>query len=433
MPIGQLYEQTPHCTQRTASGTTRAQDKAWRRRFSCSKRRVTDFRSSSKVEVCDFLRQAKLEYTLEPRPMQVEVAFHKKHSYNVAWALRPAGHLARHPPNLQRRISSMCAIFDLALPKLREYCPPLTRQPDFEAFWSETLKGGAVPLNADLLPVDYPVPEVQVFDVRYDGFKGARIGGWYLRPRDASPDRPVPAMVFYHGYSGSKAEVFHYLPWVLQGYAAFAVDVRGQSGYSTDPTPYSIGHVRGWMTQGILDEKEYYYRGVYVDCVRALDFVCAQPEVDPQRIGITGGSQGGGLTLAVAGLDRRPMLAMADVPFLCHFERPLEIVDTYPYREIADFIRRYPDTDERVFRTLSYCDVMNLTPDIACPTLVTVGLEDMVCPPSTVFAAYNQIQAPKHIDVFRYYAHEIPGIHSIAKFRWANYYLRGLGTPPLEG
>ena len=77
-------------------------------------------------------------------------------------------------------------------------------------------------------------------------------------------------------------------------------------------------------------------------------------------------------------------------------------------------------------------DVMNLAPDISCPTLVTVGLEDTVCPPSTVFAAYNHIRSPKQIDVFRYYKHEIPEAHSVAKFRWANHYLRGLGAPPLE-
>jgi cephalosporin-C deacetylase len=327
----------------------------------------------------------------------------------------------------------MATVFDFPLPKLREYRPPLTRQPDFASFWAETLREGAGPLNADVRPVEYPVPEVQVFDVRYDGFREARIGGWYVLPQRDAMRAPLPALVFYHGYSGSRSEVYSYLPWALQGYAVFAVDVRGQSGVSTDPGAYSTGHVKGWMTKGILDEREYYFRGVYVDCVRALDVLCARPEVDAKRIGVTGGSQGGGLTLAVAGLDQRPALAMADVPFLCHFERPLEISDAYPYREIADFIRRYPGTDERVFCTLSYFDGMNLAADIACPTLITVGLEDTVCPPSTVFAAYNQIEAPKNIDVFRYYAHEVPGTHSVTKFAWANYYLRGLGSRPLGG
>ena len=327
----------------------------------------------------------------------------------------------------------MATVFDFPLPKLREYRPALTRRPDFGTFWAETLREAAEPLEAEVRPVEYPVPEVQVFDVRYDGFRGARIGAWYVLPQREAMRSPLPGLVFYHGYSGSRSDVFSYLPWVLQGYAVFAVDVRGQSGVSTDPGAYSMGHVRGWMTKGILDEREYYYRGVYVDCVRAIDVLCAQPEVDAERIGVTGGSQGGGLTLAVAGLDRRPAVAMADVPFLCHFERPLEISDAYPYREIADFLRRYPGTDERVFRTLSYFDGMNLAASIVCPTLVTVGLEDTVCPPSTVFAAYNWIDAPKSIDVFRYYAHEVPGTHSVTKLGWANYYLRGLGSRPVGG
>lgn len=325
----------------------------------------------------------------------------------------------------------MCPLYDFPLTRLREYRPPLTRQPDFEQFWAETLAEAKGPLKDEVRTIDYPVPNVRAFDVCYEGFRGARVGGWYLLPAEGSACCPLPALVFFHGYSGARSEISVYLPWVLQGYAVLAVDVRGQSGLSTDPGGYSLGHVRGWLTQGILDEHEYYYRGVYADCVRALDFVAAQPEVDVTRIGLIGGSQGGGLALAVAGLDRRPALALADVPFLCHFERPLDISDAYPYRELADFMRRYEGKDACVFRTLSYFDVMNLAPDIACPTLVTVGLEDMTCPPSTVFAAYNHITALKQIDVFRYFGHEVPGFHSETKFRWANYYLRGLGKSPL--
>ena len=146
--------------------------------------------------------------------------------------------------------TAMCAIFDFPLEELREYRPALTRQPDFAAFWSETLSEASGPLNAEAKLVEYPVPEVKVFDVRYDGFGKARIGGWYVLPEDTAGDL-VPAMVFYHGYSGSRSQVYHYLPWVLQGYAVFAVDVRGQGGYSTDPGPYSTGHVRGSIRSSI--------------------------------------------------------------------------------------------------------------------------------------------------------------------------------------
>ncbi len=199
--------------------------------------------------------------------------------------------------------------FDLPLEKLREYQPALTREPDFRDFWAETLAQAAkIPLDPELVLVDYPVDGLRVAQASYTGWDGARIRGWYIVPAGRGPH---PGLAFYHGYSGSKGAIYDYLGWASQGYAILAVDVRGQNGESDDPSDYPGGHYQGWMSQGILDPARYYYRGAFVDCVRALDFLSAQPEVDAGRLGITGGSQGGGLTLAVAGLDHRPKVAMA--------------------------------------------------------------------------------------------------------------------------
>ncbi len=262
-------------------------------------------------------------------------------------------------------------IIDLPLENLRDYQPPPNSAADFDSFWSRTLaESQASPLNAELTPMDYPVDGLNIFKVRYDGWRGARIAGLYLA---RAGGQGLPALVFYHGYSGSKGAVQDYLGWALQGYAVFAIDARGQGGESTDPAVYSGGHIKGWMTQGILSPEEYYYRGAYVDCVRALDLVASRPEVDADRIGVTGGSQGGGLTLAVAALDARPKLAMADVPFLCHFRRALEVTDRDPYQEIALYCNRNPDQVEQVFKTLSYFDNLNLADRIRCPVLMTCG------------------------------------------------------------
>ena len=211
------------------------------------------------------------------------------------------------------------------------------------------------------------MPEVRAYAARYDGWQGAPIAAWYLLPRREGPH---PALIFYHGYTRSKSGIYPYLPWVLQGFAVLAVDVRGQAGESIDTTRYSTGHAKGWMTKGILDEHEYYYRGVYVDSVRALDFLATRAEIDMARVGLTGQSQGGGLSLAVAALDNRPALTMPGMPFLCHFERPLEISKTYPYWEFADYIRDYPQRAARVFQTLSYFDNLNLADSIQCPASV---------------------------------------------------------------
>lgn len=209
-------------------------------------------------------------------------------------------------------------IFDLALEELREYRPDLTKRDDFDAFWAETLaKARQQPLEPTVEAVSYPVPEIRAFAATYRGWQGGTVGGWYLLPHG---EQPFPAMIFYHGYSNTKQGIYNYLPWVLQGYAVLAVDVRDQPGASTDPGNYSAGHSPGWMTKGILDKQEYYYRGVYVDSVRALDFLDAQGNADMSKVGLAGFSQGGGLSLAVAALDDRPALSMPQMPFLCHFE-----------------------------------------------------------------------------------------------------------------
>ncbi len=319
-------------------------------------------------------------------------------------------------------------IFDLSLDELRTYRPPLTRQIDFDDFWHETLAESArQPLNPVLEPVDYPVPEIQAFDVRYDGWQGASIAAWYLRP---AGNESFPALVFYHGYQNSKIGIYTYLPWVLQGYAVLAVDVRGQPGGSVDNASYSTGHAKGWLTKGILDEREYYYRGVYVDSVRALDVLATLEEVDMDRVGLTGFSQGGGLSLAVAALDARPALTMPGMPFLCHFDRPLEISKAYPYWEFADYLRHHPGRSRRVFCTLSYFDNLNLADRIQCPALFNVGLIDEICPPSTVFAVYNRLNVSKNIAVFPYHAHERPEAHWETQVQWANHYLRGVVARP---
>lgn len=315
------------------------------------------------------------------------------------------------------------ALYDKPLEELVVYDPPLTCQPDFDAFWARTLDESArTPVNARFRATEYPTLGAQVYEVFYEGWRGAQICGWYVQP---AGDGPFPALVQYHGYSGSKMDVYHYLMWVLQGYAVLAVDVRGQSGNSTDPACYTGGHVSGWMTQGIMDPEEYYYRGVYMDCVRAIDAIASRPEVNAERIGVMGMSQGGGLTLATAALDERPVVAMPEMPYLCHYKRAVDMAMRNPYLEIADYLRRWPDREEQVWRTLSYFDNLNLAGRIRCPVLMDVGLKDDICPPSSVYAVYNKITAPKEIKVFPYHNHEVVEALWEEKLRWAHRYLRG--------
>ena len=306
---------------------------------------------------------------------------------------------------------------------LKTYRPDPPTPPDLRQFWRDTLaEASLAPLNPSLEQIDYPVAGLRVCRAFYDGWKGARICAWFLA-RDGA--RAQPTLVFYHGYSGSKGQVYDYLGWALQGYTVIAVDVRGQAGDSSDPGNYPGGHVSGWMTSGITSPQTYYYRGAYVDCVRALDFAVAQPEVDPDRIGVLGVSQGGGLSLAVAALDPRPKLSMPEVPFLCHFRRALEVTNQNPYQELAVYVNRYPDREETVYRTLTYFDNLSLADRITCPVLMTVGLQDLVCPPSTVFAVYNRLSSSeKDLRVYPYGVHEGFASHHEQKLAWARRILK---------
>jgi cephalosporin-C deacetylase len=160
------------------------------------------------------------------------------------------------------------------------------------------------------------------------------------------------------------------------------------------------------MTLGILNPETYYYRRVFTDGVRAVEAARSHPAVDATRIAVTGGSQGGGISLAVAGLEPAVSVVMPDVPFLCHYRRAVELIDTNPYAEIAAFCRVHRDKVDTVFRTLSYFDGVNFAARCRARALFSVGLMDDICPPSTVFAAYNHFAGPKEIRVWRYNHHE---------------------------
>ena len=320
------------------------------------------------------------------------------------------------------------SIVDLPIKDLYKYKPKLTRPKDFKVFWDLTLaEANKLPLEPKITMTNHPMRKVKCFTAEYIGWDGAKIVGWYIIPDNCS-DR-LPALIFLHGYSGWAGEPNNYLAWVLQGYAVLAIDIRGQAGRSNDSTYYPEGRERGWMTQGLCDPQKYYYRGVYVDCIRALDFLQSRDEVNDHRIGLLGVSQGGGLCIAVAALDSRPKLILPEIPYLCHFKRSVDfavksMTQPYLYLEIVEHLKRFPSEKENVFRTLSYFDCMNFAPDVKCPVLVSVGLNDNVCPPSTIFATFNHLGSQeKEIAVYPYHGHEIIEAHWRKKFYWVNKYL----------
>ena len=176
---------------------------------------------------------------------------------------------------------------------------------------------------------------------------GARIHAKYLRPKNVP--KPHPAVLFFHGYSGNSGEWSDKLAYVSQGYSVAALDVRGQGGLSEDPGGVKGNTLRGHIIRGLDDAPEkLFFRQVYLDCAQLARIVMAMPEVDAKRVGATGGSQGGGLTLACAALEPGIKRAAPVFPFLCDYQRVWEMdLAVAAYEELKTYFRLFDPLHER--------------------------------------------------------------------------------------
>lgn len=325
---------------------------------------------------------------------------------------------------------------DLPLDELRDYRPEIPEPEGFDDFWATTLAsaraaGGG---EAEYRRVDDPpLATAEVYDVRFPGWDGQPVAGWLLLPTGVSG--PLPGVVTYIGYTGGRGRALEHLLWCSAGYAHLVVDSRGQGHATPDPDPSPAPqYVAGFMTRGIDHPDHHYYRRLMTDCVRAVDALAAHPAVDARRVIASGISQGGGLALATAALAGDAVAAaLVDVPFLCHYRRGAETASEGPYVEIARYLGWHQArTPEETFATLSYFDGVHFAPRATAPALFSAALMDPVCPPSTVFAAYNRYAGEKDIAVWPFGDHS--GGRSAQRERQLRWLAeRGLGGARTSG
>lgn len=287
------------------------------------------------------------------------------------------------------------AMYDLPVDELRTYRPEPDEPADFDEFWAGTLAEARThDLAVRAEHLDGPLRAIDAWDVTFAGFGGHPVRAWYTRPAGAAEDLPV--VVEYLGYGGGRGYAHEHLAWAAAGYAHLLMDSRGQGanwgagGATADPAAGAGPHTPGVMTMGIESPHEHYYRRLITDAVRATDAARELPGADASRVAVAGVSQGGGLTLAVAGLVPDLVAAMPDVPFLCHYRRAVEITDEFPYGEITRYLSVRRDMVDTAFRTLSYLDGVSFVRRARAAAIFSVALMDPICPPSTVYAAYNR-------------------------------------------
>lgn len=302
-------------------------------------------------------------------------------------------------------------IVDMPLKELYEFQGRNERPGDIDAYWDRgILEMERLGTGCELIPAALQIPGVECYEMYFTGIGGSRIHCRLARP--AKREGKLPAMCLFHGYSGSCGSFCDLLRWVAAGFVAASMDCRGQGGSSEDLTPVIGNTLHGQIIRGLEepDPEKLYYRSVFLDTAQLARILMAMDDVDETRVGATGGSQGGGLTLACAALTPTLNRAAPMMPFLCDYRRVWEMdLDVDAYSEIREFFRHTDprhEREEEFFTKLGYIDNQHMAHRIRAEVKMFTGLIDTICPPSSQFAAYNKIIAPKSVVLYPDFAHE---------------------------
>ena len=281
----------------------------------------------------------------------------------------------------------------------------LTREKDFDSFWGRAL--------AQLKSID---PEYKItlqpnkssqkrdtYLIEMKSVDNLTVRGWLETPKK---EGTYPALLRLPGYESAMWPVNERNDMII-----FSFNPREHG--NSDKAP---GSPQGLWVRGLDKNENYYYRGVYLDTIRAMNYLASRHDVDTQQIAVWGSSQGGGLSFVTAAFDQRVRYCIADIPFLCNWNKYFK---TTHWDEIDMWIDQKPETRNwsKMLKTLSYFDTINLAKKIKAETLMRVGLQDPVCPPATCFATYNQIKSEKSWIVYQDYGHYL-GEHWQNGFDW---------------
>ena len=312
--------------------------------------------------------------------------------------------------------------FDFPLETLHSYMGINPKPADFETYWDRSLaEMRALDPRVELIPAEFQAPFAECFDLYFTGVGGARVHARLLRPKNAS--QPHPAVLMFHGYTGSAGDWSDKLGYVGQGFTVAALDCRGQGGSSDDAGAVRGNTQHGHIIRGLEDAlagepEKLLYRQIFLDTAQLAKIVMEMPDVDADRVGATGGSQGGALTVACAALEPRIARAAPVFPFLSDYKRVWEMdLAKDAFAELREFFRHVDPLhrqESAIFEKLGYIDIQHLAGRIRGEILWSIGLMDTICPPSTQFAAYNKISAPKSQVVYPDFGHEgLPGVNDV--------------------
>jgi cephalosporin-C deacetylase len=301
--------------------------------------------------------------------------------------------------------------FDMPINELKEYKGINPKPHDFNEFWEKGLQElDRQSLDYEVIPANFTSRVAECYDLYFTGTGGARIHCQLVKPKKQIGKGP--GLVWFHGYHVNSGDWVDKLGYAAEGFTILAMDCRGQGGSSVDNNQVKGTTLKGHIIRGIEEDipEKLYYRNVFLDTVQAARILFSMDHVDQERVGVYGASQGGALAMVCSALEPRIKKTAAVYPFLSDYRRAWDLdIANSAYEEIHyyfKFMDPHHEREEELFNKLGYIDIQHLADRVKSQVLWAVGMEDNICPPSTQFAAYNKIQAPKSMMVFYEYGHE---------------------------
>lgn len=268
---------------------------------------------------------------------------------------------------------------------------PLTPMPaDFGKFWEKTLSTARKEkLNPEITPLPkYSTDKVDVFLVKLNvGPDGRNMYGYMTKPKDGGKH---PVLFCPPGAGSKKIEPTTF--YSEQGFIYMNINIHSGCNPELDEAAYEAARkiADDYNRNGIESKETFYYRGVYAGCSRCVDFLCSLPEWDGINAGVTGGSQGGALSIVTAALNPKVTFCAPFYPALCD-------VLGFRHGRAGGWPKYWRGREEAAGaeKTLEYYDVVNFARTVKCPVFFSFGYNDDTCSPTSTFAAYNEIKAEK--------------------------------------
>ncbi len=275
--------------------------------------------------------------------------------------------------------------------------PSLPAPDDFDAFWNDQKKQlAAMPFTPKLTPVPQGDASIQCFDVQAECLGGAPVSGYFGLPADAKP-KSLPAILWVHGAGVRSSSLANAIKGAKAGMLSLDINAHGlPNGKPADfYKAQSAGPLKNYRHAGRESRDTSYFRGMFLRIVRAIDFLTSRPEWDGQVVAVVGHSQGGGQALVAGGLDARVTFIGAGVPAICdHSGRAAGRINGWPKLTPTGADGK---PDARILQASRYVDAVNFASRCKADAIMSVGFIDPVCPPSSCYAAYNQLLGEKTI------------------------------------